>query len=416
MTRQYTERNLPTFFTIDDYINKYPYMSFTNIKNGILDDFNFNLENDSDKIIPIVQLATPNDAKIISNLFKDVYEGKYPFKEMEDEKKIEDMIKSKNYIWCVFKIQNNKHVGCVGAKLNFETKKGCVFGFVIKREFQGITNNMRIFFLFIYYLWSYYKNVILVWTSEVRTYIKTPQFAESLVGFIPIGFLPNKDIFNDKIESEFLNIIYDKEVFNKYRSRKKIVIIKEVLGYFNYSQKKYGLESCELESPILNLNKKLLLELKDKITLDVIIEDNDITKIKILLEEYNSSLIFNYNIRSNNIENLEYHVSELEILVLFLRKLRIYINLNNIRYAECYVSAYKSKHQKIFLEAGFYPKGYIPCYQFNKKENNFEDSILFVYNKNPIDPHFEKNLIDETKKLYRLFQKGYYIENIQIKN
>ncbi|MBY9005234.1 MAG: hypothetical protein KGD63_00565 [Candidatus Lokiarchaeota archaeon] len=408
--KQISDKIYKKFTTIDDFIEKYHYISLANIRNGISLDFSLGLGNRSCKIIPILQLATPKHANIISNLFKDVYNGSYPYKQMEDKKQIENMIKSENYLWFVFKTKENQYVGCIGIELNFDIKKGYIFGLVIKKQFQGILDTFTIWLLFIYYIWFSYKNIILIWTSEIRTFIKKIQFATSLIGLIPIAFLPNKDIFNNKVESEFLNIIYDKKVFNRYRSKRTINIIKEVVFYFEYSKKKYNLESPKIENPKLNLDKKKILKLKDKITLNQFIGDYEIKKIRISLIDNESYFEFKYNLISNTIEKLDYYVTGLELLILLLRKLKMFIKNNNIRYAECFVSAYNSIYQKIFLKAGFEPKGYIPCFLYNKKKDNFEDTILFIYNRDPIDPYLEKSLIYETKKLYKISQKCSIIE------
>ena len=54
-------------------------------------------------------------------------------------------------------------------------------------------------------------------------------------------------------------------------------------------------------------------------------------------------------------------------------------------YFECFVSAYKPTHQKIFHDAGFKSTGYVPCWYYNKKLERFEDRIVFNYYKGSID-------------------------------
>jgi len=64
---------------------------------------------------------------------------------------------------------------------------------------------------------------------------------------------------------------------------------------------------------------------------------------------------------------------------------------------EVFVSAYKPDHQKIFLEAGLSPRGYIPSWNYNQKKNVFEDCILFNEFKGKIDENIQ--LISEGKEL-----------------
>ena len=64
---------------------------------------------------------------------------------------------------------------------------------------------------------------------------------------------------------------------------------------------------------------------------------------------------------------------------------------------EVFVSAYKPDHQKIFLEAGLSPRGYIPSWNYNQKKNVFEDCILFNKFEGKIDKNIQ--LIPEGKEL-----------------
>ena len=69
----------------------------------------------------------------------------------------------------------------------------------------------------------------------------------------------------------------------------------------------------------------------------------------------------------------------------------------NANYFECFVSAYKPTHQKIFHDAGFKSTGYVPCWYYNKKQDFFEDRIVFNYYKGSIDRNIK--LIPEALEL-----------------
>ena len=409
------QKNYRKYITIDEYLDKYNHISLPNIKNGIIVDFNFGLDNRSHRILPIIQLATIKEAKMICKIFQNAYNNTYPFKKLEDKNEIKYMIKNQKYKWFIFRTIDNEIVGCVGAKLEFGKKRGYIFGFAIKKRFHGKIDLLKVWFITIYFLWNHYKNQILVWTSEVRTFCTIPQYAESLVGLMPVGFLPNKDMFNNKLESEFFFIVYDKDVFKKYRSRKKIRILKEILPYYKYCNDRYDLGRPIIKNPILNLNKRKILRLKDKIIIKTL-SDKYNNKIKSLrIKNSKSYFQYQYNLISNNIDNIKYFIESLEELVVFIRELRIYTEKLNVNYIECYVSAYNPKIQKIFNEAGFKPRGYIPCLDYNKKTNSFQDYILFNHYKGSIDPIIESNLIIEAKRLYRIYQEQNFLNNSESK-
>lgn len=386
--------------TINDFLEKYDILTSYNIKNGVVLDYNFGLGNRSHKILPVIQLAQPKHAKYISKIFKEVYHGTYPFRRFENEREIEFMIKNPNYFLLIFKTIENKIVGCVGAKLNFKEKNGYIFGYVIKKEFQGKFDIKKSWIGSLVFIWKLFKNRILIWTSEVRTFCKTPQFCDSFVGLKPIAFLPNKDIFNNRIESEFFTIIYDELVMNKYRGKFIPKLIRQVLNYYYYSNRRYNIGKILIENPNLKLNKKLILELKNKLTIRTESDKFGIKFIKFSYNKQGSYFQFIYNSVSNNIEKITYRANFLEELWTYVEQLKLFIKKYNIRYVECFISAYKPNHQKIFCNNGFKPRGYIPFFHYNIEKGWFEDVVLFNYYKGKIDSNLKYNLIPETINLY----------------
>jgi len=100
---------------------------------------------------------------------------------------------------------------------------------------------------------------------------------------------------------------------------------------------------------------------------------------------------------SRNFEKTIYKINLLEELLAFIQELKELIQSIEINYFECFVSSYEPEHQKVFLDAGFKPRGYVPCWKFNKDKNFFEDQIIFNYFKGEIDKNIQ--LIPETKDL-----------------
>ena len=395
------------FFTLDDFLKKYDILPSLDIKKGILLDFEIGFGNRSHKILPILQLAQIKHADSISSIFKNAYNGTYPFKIFEDKEEIKNMINSKKYVFLIFKTLKNKIVGCVGAKLQFKLKKGYIFGYAIKKSYQGKLDSIKTWFTSLVYLWKNYYDKIFIWTSEVRTYRKTPQMGDSFVGLKPIAFLPNKDIFNNQIESEFFTIIYNKNVLKKYRSQKIPRIIRQVLNSYNYSNIRYGLGNPIVVSPTLNLNKEKIIKLKNGAIIRTKTDKYANKIIKILLNNSKSYFQFFYNSLNNNIEKIKYKIDNLEELTVFLRNLKLIIINFDIRYVECYVSAYKPKHQKLFYKAEFRPRGYVPCLIYDNDNDNFKDIIIFNYYKEEINPNLKLNLIPEARRLYRYLDKNY---------
>jgi hypothetical protein len=351
----------------------------------------------NDKEIPFAYLAKPKDGHIISNLYYSIYKGKYPYREMQDSHEVSKLIKNKKYNWILYKNKNDEIVGCMGFFLELTKKKGYLFGFIINKKFFSTIDSLKAFLECIIVLWNYYKNKILIWYSETRTAHNITQYAQNLVGLKPIAFFPVKDLFFGKPESEFLHVIYDKELLKDYRTSETPRIIRQVLNSYLYAEKLYHLGKPVVENPKINFDSEKLHSLENNYLFRSESRYNTYEKIKLSFKNSDSFFQFLYNHQNNSAENSEYYVRNVEELQLLLKKLKEIINEKNIRYFQCFVSSYKPKHQKTFLINGFRPFGYVPSWNYNKKANLFEDSIVFIHLKEKINHSLE--LIPETKKL-----------------
>jgi hypothetical protein len=309
------------------------------------------------------------------------------------------MISNPNDQWLLFKIKPNKTVGCFGIHLENPQKKALLYGFIIKKEFQNIIDTIKTFTGCLLYFLKSYKNKILIWHAEVRTNDSTPQYVTSLCGLKPIAFFPNKDIFLNRVESEFLIITYDNRVLSQLRYKNEPRIIRQVLNCYSYTNKRYSLGLPIIENPDIQLNitymrriKKLIESKKEK---DKIGNEFFVLSIK----KSNSYLKFKHNPFSKNFEKMDYKINRLEELQLFIQEMQALMNKEKVRYAECFVSAYEPNHQKIFFDLGFKPRGYVPCWEYNKKKNVYEDRIVFNYYKGKISNDIK--LISESKDLLK---------------
>jgi len=352
---------------------------------------------DSERICPIVHLAKSEDAEEISKIFKDIYQNTYPYKEMEKAEGVREMINSKDYLWYIFKLENNETIGCFGTQLEFEEKRGLLYGFVIKKKYHKIIDGFKAFVGCVTYIWKTYQDRILLWYGELRTNESTSQFFTSIMGLKPIAFYPNKDIFNSQIESNILHVIYDESIFKKYRKREVPHIIRQVLNWYAYSSRRYSLQNPQIENPNITLNQDKINELSEILTINIqeVQYGNQIFKLS--FKGFDSSMEFMHNPRSKNFERTYFTVSCLEELYSFLKKIKDLINAMGINYFECFVSGYEPTYQKIFYNAGFRPRGYVPCWYYNKISGKFEDQVVFNYYRGEIAENIR--VIDETKQL-----------------
>ncbi len=360
-------------------------------------DFELNINYQNQKISPIIHLAKSENAENISNLFKEVYKGTYPYKQMEDAQEVENMIRSPNFHWFLFKVSSNEAIGCFGVQLELEKKRGLLFGFVLKKKYQKIVDTLKTFVGCLLFVCNKYKDKILLWYGEIRTNDTSPQFITSSYGLKPIAFLPNKDIFLNKIESEVLHVIYTEEALHKYRSKEKPKIIRQILGSYVYSNNRFRLGSPKVANPKLNYNKKKLANIKKGIIKRTEKDKYGNKIITFSIKNTTSYFKFLYNSYIQSFEKTKYKVKYSEELYTFLQEVKYLMKKLDIRYFECYVSPYNCIQQKIFFDAGLKPRGYIFSWDYNKKKKVFEDRVVFNLFKGNIDVNIK--LIPETIEL-----------------
>jgi len=395
--------------SIEDMINTYPWIRDINLEKG----HNFEASTRKGKVIPSLKFATEKDAEEITKVFKEVYENTYPYKRMESVSDIQSMIRSPNYYWIIFTIKPDIIVGCVGIRLDFENKIGNIFGFALRKKFQQKIDISTAFIASMVAPMHKFNNQIFYWFAEVRSSFSSIQYIAKLIGLSPVGFLPNKDIFFNQPESEILFVMYNQKILNDLRSSKKPQLITPaIFCYF------YAFQNYDLGLPVIKNYNNLEMELdpnklenKRNLILRKIERDkfgNELIKISLMGTNNYFQFLHYKNIQI--VEKVDYNVSTLEDLCVFLEEIKSIIIEFKLRYMEVFLSAYDYTHQVFFYNAGFKPTGYIPAFKYNKNDNLYEDQVLFVYHENPLNKNTQ--LIRETEEFLKSIK---YLKEIRKK-
>ncbi|TFG24146.1 MAG: hypothetical protein EU532_12805 [Promethearchaeota archaeon] len=397
-----------SILSINQFLNIYQDIYKTDLDKILSLDFEFDrgdIKNYTSfsKILPIIEIAKKEDAEVVSNLYKESYNGTYPYKQMEDANSIIDLIDSPNDHLFVFRLNTNEIIGAFSSHLELDKKRGLMHGFVIKKEYRKIIDSLKAFLGSSAYLWKKYQKEIFIWYGEIRTDESTAQFATSLFGLKPIAFLPNKDIFFNKVESDILHVIYNQKALLKYRKKQQPQILRQVLNSYVYTNNRFKLGLPIVKNPIIELNQARLDMLKSHITINIKELEHGIEEIIILNELNKNFYKFLYNPYSKNFEKSSYKIESLEELYLFLENLLKLFKEWNINYAESYVSAYNVEEQKLFYNLGFRARGYVPAWEYNSKDNIFEDRIVFNYFKGNVFRNMR--LISEVEELINILNE-----------
>ncbi|NVM43656.1 MAG: hypothetical protein HWN79_01975 [Candidatus Lokiarchaeota archaeon] len=384
--------------TIQDFLSKYAKYQNLSLEDGIT--FPKKPRSKEQKVTPTVQIAKPEEAQIISEIFKQVYQNTYPYKEMESPGEIQKMIEEPDYLWMLFKINGNEVIGCVALKFEASVKSMYLHGFAMKKEYQGTTSLPKLVMAGWTVALKKYEKKALIWFGEARSAHSKSQFLSDLLGLKPIAFFPKKDIFFNQEESELLLILYDEDLITKYRSKKTPKIIPRILKYYSYVLQRYQLGFPEVFDHVkLEFDDIRTKTIKQNLIYQ---EENDNmgnSLITFSIKNSDAYISFIHRPFIRIFEKTEYKVSNKEQLFVFIEEVKELILKLKIRYWEFFASAYHPIHQTILYNSGLKPFGYVPCYKYVKEEDVFEDQIVFIYYEGKVNGNLK--LIPEVENFLK---------------
>ena len=366
-------------------------------KHNLQLDFNIVGKKRSHKVSPILRLARPEDAEGIIEIYKELYDGTYPYKEMENIDEVRKKIEDPNIQWIIYQDPSFNIAGCITFVLDFDNKRGYIRGFMLRKKYQGYIDITKAMIASMLGMLHKFKDIIYVWYVENRTAHSKSQYSMAVCGISPIGFYPNKDVFCGEIESDMMQILYDERVLKEFHSKKVPQLISEVGPCYQYSKVQYGLESASVMKPQVSINKSLARAFKKSIYKKIKRDKFGYETITLKAKNSASFFEFLYTPQVQNFEKTKYKVKNLEELYAFVKEFLRCKKELEVRYCEVFISAYKREHQQIFYDAGFKPRGYIPSWKYSTKRAIFKDSVLFSLFEGKISDDIQ--LIDQGYEL-----------------
>jgi len=376
-----------------------PFESIVNpdIHEGMSLDFELGGRTRTHKISPILRLARPEDAEEITEIYKDLYDGTYPYKEMEDVDEVTKMILDPKIQWIIYQDPSYNIAGCITFVLDFENKRGYIRGFMLKKKYQGYIDITKAMIGSMIGMVYKFRNIIYTWYVENRTAHAKSQYSMWVCGIAPIAFYPNKDIFLGKVESDLMQVFYDKKALTHLRSDNIPQFIPSVEKCFDYADKRYRLGKYSIQNPNVSCSVDHISQLEKTLIKTITHDKFGYETIRFTLPNSESYFEFLYTPQVKNFEKTKYSVENIEELTVFVQEFIKCGTELEIRYYEAFVSGYKPSHQKVFYGVGLCPRGYVPSWNYDDKSSSFEDCILFNWCEGKISKDIK--LIDEAKEL-----------------
>ncbi len=401
----------PAIIYTEQFLKPFESVVNPDIHEGMTLDFALGDRIHTHKISPVLRFARPEDAEEIIEMYKKLYNGTYPYKEMEDVDEVRKMILDPNIQWVVYQDPSFNMAGCITFVLDFENKRGYIRGFMLKKKYQGyidITKAMIGSMIGMLYKFRY---IIYTWYVENRTAHAKSQYSMSVCGMAPIAFYPNKDIFMGKVESDLMQIFYDKKALTHFRTKKIPNFISSVEKCFKYADARYRLGNYSVQNPTVSCDVSQVIRLEKKLIKNIIHDRFGYETIRFTFPDSDSYFEFLYSPQVKNFEKTKYSVANIEELTIFVKEFIKCGTELGIRYYEAFVSGYEPSHQRVFYDAGLSPRGYIPSWNYDNNSGSFEDYILFNWCKGKISKDIQ--LIEEAKELLGVL--GEYGKNINPK-
>ncbi|MFX1385229.1 MAG: GNAT family N-acetyltransferase, partial [Promethearchaeota archaeon] len=148
-------------------------------------DFELKDRIQNKKIPPILELARQKDAKEIVKIYRNLYYGTYPYREMEDELEVKKMINNPSIQWIIFKAPSRQIIGCITFVLDFFNKRGYIRGFMLKKKCQGRIDVVKAMIGSMIGMCCSFKEKILSWYVENRTAHTSSQYPMYRCGIEP---------------------------------------------------------------------------------------------------------------------------------------------------------------------------------------------------------------------------------------
>jgi len=384
--------------SIEAFLDTFEGILDLDIETGMELDFLIEGREASSKLSPVLKLAHVEDAKDLADICKKVYDHSYPYREMEDEKVIKKLIKDPNHHFILFKV-GDYSAGCFRCFIDRSEKKGYMGGFMLRKQFHGVVDVIKVIMGSYYWMWSTFKDDVIMWYCENRTAHAALQHMTALCGIDTVAIFPNKDIFFGSVESDVMGLIFNEKTFRNYRSKKVPALIENALEPFLYADNLYQLGFFQLVSPRFELDQEKINELRSKINRKVSKDKHGYEHFCLTFRGSKSYFSFLHTPSVKNYEKAKYQVDSLEEFHVFIEEVKKCMDEQEIRYCEIFTSAHKPEHQKVLFEFGFKARGYVPCWYLNVKEQFYEDSVVFNYHKGNIE---QIELLDQGKELFSM--------------
>nr|WP_147664605.1 hypothetical protein [Candidatus Prometheoarchaeum syntrophicum]QEE17721.1 hypothetical protein DSAG12_03559 [Candidatus Prometheoarchaeum syntrophicum] len=340
--------------------------------------------------VKIIRPTTMHHANIVVSLYKEIYQGTYPYLEMLDPTYVKESFADPKCYWGIFRIEQGSpeagtDVGCFTIVNDFDTRTAYFRGLNVLPQFhkkvgvRELATSMCVHFL------NATMGRIDKWYIEARTAHNKVQYISRLAGCKTQALLLNKDYFLGKKESDCLQVAYWDHALESRRVIPKS-ILPEILPFYYRAQQMHNLphakrlEMIPLQLETEDLDYHETFRILTKVKLSATRDKYGYVALSIKDPQTGSFLTALHTESVKNIEKIKYHCTDVSVLAGFYLLLKNYSLRQKVEYVEWQVPVSDVVACKFLFGQNFTIMGYIPAWIPSwERVLMFEDAVVFTW-------------------------------------
>ncbi len=337
-------------------------------------------KTESELNVDIFKPSMRQHAKQIVNIYRLVYKGTYPFKEMLDEEYVFQTFENPAYWWGIFSFKstdgsahNSEIVGCFTIVTDKANQTAYMRGLNILPRYQGRVGVRALSYALIYRYFQDHPG-ILRWYTEARTAHPIVQHLADTIGAHGCALLVNKDYFFHRKETDCFMVGYKAEVFERYR-REPIVLPLFAREFYEFSKHQFELPGNPVFIDLGSEDNVFSLEL-NQIRIEITEQSFGYWQVDFNDTESHNVLSCLFTSSVKNIEKVKWSIDDPQRSIFLFLALEQFMDAHQIEYCEVCMPVSEIQLIGYLHQLHWHVAGYIPAWQRND-EGTFDDCLVF---------------------------------------
>jgi hypothetical protein len=356
--------------------------------------------------ITISAPSTKVHAHSIVAIYKEIYQGTYPFHEMLDPQFLLKTFSDPDYYWGIFCHPEDSDIimGCFTVVIDRYHNAGYMRGLNILPKYRKQIGVRELSYAMVKRFFVVHPEVD-KWYNEARTAHSIVQHLSRVIAAKTQALFLNKDYFMHRKESDVLMVGYWESALESRVIPEQM--LPEVIPFYLRSRTMHDFtESLPIiEARQLTIDKDKLRTILSQIEFSFKTDKYEYIEFRFHDPDTHEFLTGLYTPTVRNIEKIRYQVNTSEKFMGFCILLQFFADQHRVEYIEFQIPVSELDHQRYLLENRLIIAGYVPAWlptnQNKQNMDNKEDAVVLVWTDR-LPALDSLQLIEEGKDLLNL--------------